>query len=324
MKRRSNISATASHRTGALAAALIVIALVFSLFSGIRAEMNTESIFTPDDLEVVGSDLSAMATTTIGGSSITGAVFSQKSLTVLHFFATWSPECGRELPYMQHALNTFGSGEIAVYGLLYEDATSTPESCAALFEQLGLSFDCLRLDSVLTRLVSVYPMLPQTFLVNSNGVVVDHFPGTFTSAAALEALIEHELGHPSIFHEVRFIDGLTGELILEVNVPNGGDATPPTPPTHEEYAFVGWEGSYTNVTEDRVIIAAYLHIGDAFLPGDVDLNGSISTADALITLRHVMGTFWDDNVYFYGDYDCDGSVTVVDAILILRHALGLF
>lgn len=323
MKKRKNAPATASLRSSALTAALIVIALVFSLFTSVRAEINTDVIFTPDDLTVVGSDVSAMSTTDIHGASVTGSVFSQKSLTVLHYFTTWSADCVRELNYMQHALNTFGSAEIAVYGILFEDSTSTPASCAELFAQLGLSYRCLRIDSVLSRLVGVYPYIPQTFLVNSNGVVVEHFPGTFDSAAQLEALIEHELGHPSVFHEVRFIDGISGELIQAVNIANGGSAVPPTPPVHANYVFSHWQGNYENVTEDRVITAVYILIDDHYLPGDIDQDGRITTADALIVLRHVIGTQWSSNVLLYGDVDGNEAVTLVDAILILRSALGL-
>lgn len=322
MKKQIKASATATLRMSALTAALIVTALVFSLFANVRAEINTEGIFTPDDLEVVGSNISSMSTTDIHGASVTGSVFSQRSLTVLHFFSTWSQDCIRELSYMQHALNTFGSGRIAVYGLLYEDATSTPASCAALFEQLGITYRCLRLDSVLTSLVNVYPFIPQTFLVNSSGIVVNHFPGTFTNEAELEALIEQELDQPSLFHNVRFIDGLTGGLIQEVSVAHGASAVPPTPPVHNGYSFSGWSGNYQNVTEDRTITAEYTLVGD-HLPGDVDFDGSVTLADAIIILRHAIGTNWNYNASLYGDVDGNGAVTVADATLVLRCALGL-
>lgn len=323
MKKHMNTRINASALKTAITAALLVFALAFTLCFSALAQSGNEYNVAPADFEVVGSDVSAMSTTDIHGAGVTGSVFSQKSITVLHYFSTWSPDCIRELGYMQHALNTFGSGEIAVYGLLYEDPSSTPESCDALFEQLGLSYRCLRLDSVLSQLVGVYPYIPQTFLVNSNGIVVDHFPATFDSAAQLEALIEHELDHPSLFHEVRFMDGLTGELIQEVNVANGGSAVPPTPPVHEDYEFSHWSGSYENVTEDRVVTAVYVLVFDHYLPGDVDQDGRLTTADALIVLRHVIGTDWNSNVLLYGDLDDDGLATIVDAVLLLRIALGL-
>ncbi|MBR5947946.1 MAG: redoxin domain-containing protein [Clostridia bacterium] len=323
MKKRTHACYIASHRASVFTAVLLVFALAFTLCFSVYAEVGNEYGIAPNDLEVVGSDVSSMSTTDIHGAAVTGSVFSQKSLTVLHFFSTWSADCIRELAYMQHALNTFGANEIAVYGLLYEDSTSTPESCDALFGQIGITYNCLRLDSVLTQLVSVYPYIPQTFLVNSNGMVVDHFPGTFESASELEALIEHELAHPSLFHEVRFIDGHIGGLILEVNIANGEDAVPPTPPVHEGYEFSHWEGNYQNVTEDRTITAMYSLIGDQHIPGDINLDGMVTTADALIVLRHAIGTGWNHNAFLYGDVDGDGQAGIIDAILILRISLGL-
>lgn len=319
--RSTNATVRPHPHLGALIAALMIIALVFTVGASVLAQNEAYSI-TPDDLDVVGSDISSMSTTNIHGAPVTGAVFAQKELTVLHFFATWSQDCIREMEYMQTAFDDFCSSEIAVYGLLYEDGTSTPESCAALFEQLSLTYGCLRLDSVLNSLVTVYPYIPQTFLVNSNGIVVRHFPGTFESFSELEALIAAELGHPSIFHEVSFIDGLNGQLIQRVAVAHGASAVPPTPPVHSGYEFSSWDGDYENVTENRTVTALYVQSGGHYQQGDVDLNGVVNTADALVTLRHVIGTEWNENVVFYGDVNGDGAASIIDAMLILRCALG--
>ena len=35
------------------------------------------------------------------------------------------------------------------------------------------------------------------------------------------------------------------------------DAVPPEPPVHEGYVFAGWEGDYTNITENTTITARY-------------------------------------------------------------------
>jgi hypothetical protein len=67
----------------------------------------------------------------------------------------------------------------------------------------------------------------------------------------------------------------------------------------------------------------YILIDDHYLPGDIDQDSRITTADALIVLRHVIGTQWSSNVLLYGDVDGNEAVTLVDAILILRSALGL-
>lgn len=305
-------------RFAALLTALLMTMLAVTPGHFARAERDE---FDP---VVIGRDLSHFASEDIFANAVDGSVFSQRQLTVLHYFATWSPDCIREMSYMQAALDSFGAGEIAVYGLLFEDASSTPESCAALFEQLSLSYGCLRLDTVLSELVREYPYIPQTFFVDSSGIVTAHMPGTFTNSAQLEAMIEHEIGHPSTFRSVSFIDGHTGELILRLSVPNGADAVPPEPPEHEGYVFIGWEGDYLNVTEDRIVTAVYVRANDYHIQGDVDLNGSVTVADAVLIMRHSMGIFWSDNVVFYGNVNGDDTISIADAMLVLRHALGIF
>lgn len=142
----------------------------------------------------IGENISGFVSETIHGENINGAVFAQKKITVLHYFSTWSAVCINEMEYMQTAADGFPD-DIGVYGLLYEDATSTPEACAELMESAGYTYDCIRLDSVLGALVSEYNMIPQTFIVNNQGVVVEHFVGEFENYGQLEQRIEHWLGY---------------------------------------------------------------------------------------------------------------------------------
>ena len=46
----------------------------------------------------------------------------------------------------------------------------------------------------------------------------------------------------------------------------------------------GWDGNYTNVTEDRDIYAMYRQLGD--IQGD----GKVNTGDATAILRYLVGT----------------------------------
>ncbi len=62
-------------------------------------------------------------------------------------------------------------------------------------------------------------------------------------------------------YEVTFVDGLTEEIIETQSVEEGMDAVPPEPPVHEGYNFIGWEGDYTNITENTLITARYVEEG---------------------------------------------------------------
>ncbi len=48
-----------------------------------------------------------------------------------------------------------------------------------------------------------------------------------------------------------------GEVIDIIEVKEGKDVTPPTAPSIEGKVFVKWDGDYTNVTEDRDVVAVY-------------------------------------------------------------------
>lgn len=270
----------------------------------------------------IGGNISDFVSETIHGENINGAVFAQKKITVLHYFSIWSAVCINEMEYMQTAADGFPD-DIGVYGLLYEDATSTPEACAELMESAGYTYDCIRLDSVLGALVSEYNMIPQTFIVNNQGVVVEHFVGEFENYGQLEQRIEHWLGYSEQNCTITFIDGLTDEIISQANIPVGGSAVPPIPPEHEGYEFLMWEGIYQNVQHSGNVYARYEAVEPITRPGDVDMDGIVSIADALVTARVALELIEHDGVAQYGDLDNDGRITIADALLIARIAIGV-
>lgn len=71
------------------------------------------------------------------------------------------------------------------------------------------------------------------------------------------AVAMYEKDEPAQTYTVFFIDTVLNELIDSRTVTEGEDATPPEAPEHEGYRFLGWNGDYTGVTEDRVIFAQY-------------------------------------------------------------------
>lgn len=60
-----------------------------------------------------------------------------------------------------------------------------------------------------------------------------------------------------VTHLVTFIDGLTGEIIEEQNVPHGDSAVLPAAPDHSGYELLGWRGKYEEITADEIVTAIY-------------------------------------------------------------------
>lgn len=123
------------------------------------------------------------------------------------------------------------------------------------------------------------------------------------------------------YYTVTFVDGLDNSVISVQSVPEGGSATPPAAPVHEGYEFVGWSGDYNDVTADCTVTAIYEAVG---LPGDVNGDNSVTSADALLVLRHSLELGQLPPEYVpYADVNADGLITSADALLILRISLNL-
>jgi|GEM_PF-274247 AhpC/TSA family. len=323
MKRSSETRSGSASPAVRILSLILVLALALVFPASIAAENARPSVRGFDEAAVVGTNIASFSTHDVFGNAVNGSVLGSRQLTVLHYFATWSPECIEEMSYMQTLCDSYAPDEVAVYGLLFEDATSTPEACVELMLDSGFTYNVLRLDSVLSALVSEYAMIPQTFLVDSNGTVIEHYAGCLESYAQLESMVENQLGHPGEYCMITFIDGLTNEVIANVAVAHGGSTVPPAPPEHPGYLFSGWEGNYQNVTENTTVIAIYIIDPNYFAPGDVDMDHDITIGDALMVLRYSMGIFISEGVELYGDMDGSGAVDVTDALLILRVAIGV-
>ena len=68
----------------------------------------------------------------------------------------------------------------------------------------------------------------------------------------------------------------------------------------------------------------YVEAPETAIIGDADGDGEVTTADALLALRYIMGLAeLDEEQLAQADVDGDGEVTMVDSLLIQRYAMGV-
>ena len=59
--------------------------------------------------------------------------------------------------------------------------------------------------------------------------------------------------------------------------------------------------------------------------GDVDGNGIVQIADAILAARHALGVYLlEGESLILADVDMNGEITIADAVLIMRIAMGLY
>ncbi|MBR3646893.1 MAG: VCBS repeat-containing protein [Paludibacteraceae bacterium] len=104
-------------------------------------------------------------------------------------------------------------------------------------------------------------------------------------------------------YTVSFID-MDGAVLKQEVVTPGGDATAPADPVHAGYIFSGWDGTFTNVMEDKEIHALYQddpnyvlvtfvdYFGDTIATQRVQI-GSTAAAPAAPTLTAHTFSGWD-------------------------------
>lgn len=94
----------------------------------------------------------------------------------------------------------------------------------------------------------------------------------------IDAGIPEDGKMPPISYMVTFQD-YDGTVLSSVPVLIGQSVLPPTPPQREGHEFAGWDGSYSNVRENRLLTARYRQVGSeekaAYTVTFLDRDGSV-------------------------------------------------
>lgn len=103
---------------------------------------------------------------------------------LVNFFATWCPGCIVEHPELVR-LEEWGeaTGQIEVVSIVFDDS---PSQVAALFDRLGGTWPVL--DDPTLAVAFQIAQVPESFLVDPNGIVVVHATGGIEADPIIDAI----------------------------------------------------------------------------------------------------------------------------------------
>lgn len=133
----------------------------------------------------IGKPAPAFTLPAVGGGHVSLAQYRGKPV-VIAFFASWCHPCEEELPVLQKAHEELGS-KVQILGVNYQDHVGTDS--ADFVHQLKVEFPAL-LEPDDDRVAAQYGVheIPETFFVDSSGVIRDHIFGQLSHHDVREAI----------------------------------------------------------------------------------------------------------------------------------------
>lgn len=125
-----------------------------------------------------GASFPAFKAKDINGKTVTNKVFSKNKLTVVNVFATWTGSNEFELPALANLSKADDMKDVGFIGIVLDVAESgkTDEAllkkAKAIYEENGKPYPYLITDDGLNEFCERITLLPQTFFVDENGVIV--------------------------------------------------------------------------------------------------------------------------------------------------------
>ena len=382
----------------ALAVLMAALMLVFS-FSLVSAKPVEQT------REGIGMNVSTFNARLLQSTNyLSGSSIADYELTFINYWATWCGPCVSEMPHIRTLYNHYESTpelDVQIIGAVSISSSCTESDAANFLNNNGYTWPNVVPDSVLNAVFNTSGYIPQTLVIDRNGVVRDHVVGSFSSYNDMLEYVEmwrdafnnhegetvtvsyvsdisgevlltqevtygsvinvpaastfpevygyntptiqvndsnvYETGYPTPIYiamgnctltvhynpktcTVRFYDSITGTKIATRYVYFGRPVEPPAAPEHPGYVFVGWDHDLSCVDSLSLDIYTIYELDG----GDIDGDGEVTAADALLALRTAMGMMELTEAQFEeADVDGDGEVTAADALLILRASMNI-
>lgn len=309
------------------------------------------------DVSPIGQDISAVnAPHMIAGGNasttdfLTAEDLAEYPLTVINVWSNECAPCVQEMPIFQRVHEEFHDRGVNVVGCCTLLLGGTYAGEWNILQNNGYTYTNVIQDEVLYNLYMLNSYIPQTFIVNSDGIVVDYIAGSTSYARLTQklALLLHDLTDYTF--DVEFVADVTGEVFAVQSVRIGEYPVYPEPPEIEGYRFMHWfPAEPPMVTGPTVIVASYAarrwtvrfydsltgqKIGTSFV-----LHGEAASAPEPPEHEGYAFAGWDtpfdqvtsdlnvnalyESVSALGDVDGSSVIDSLDALMALRYSLGI-
>ena len=122
-----------------------------------------------------GKQAPAFALTSLDGKKVTLADYKGRPVLV-NFWATWCGPCKVEMPWFEEFRKQYAAQGFEVLGLT-DDADAGNEVIAKVAQKAGVSYPILLTDGKVQTAYGGMDVLPMSFYVDRNGVVVEQTAG---------------------------------------------------------------------------------------------------------------------------------------------------
>jgi thiol-disulfide isomerase/thioredoxin len=132
------------------------------------------------DGDAVGMDISGFSTTDFDGNPVTGEIFSQNTLTVVNFWATWCGPCRNELPEFDAASREYeGKVQFLIMDLA-DGVSESMETAVAFVEKNGYSFPVCFDTSLEGMKAYGISAIPVTVFIDADGNIASQSIGSMS------------------------------------------------------------------------------------------------------------------------------------------------
>lgn len=222
---------------------ILLVSLIFCSFGTVSAKTPFVSPF-----EGFGHNVSGFSTEDVYGQVVTSSVLANADLTYMTYWAGWSNSSVNllaQVNMLYQYYNNTSENDIQVIGVVCELGGFDANAARVFLEDNGYEFTNILADDVLASVFATSGYIPQTLIVDRNGIVRDHIIGGYESFTELKAyadrwldLLSNHLGETCT---VSYVNGHTGQTFHTAEVEYGTVLpSAPSAPSVPGYSFSGW------------------------------------------------------------------------------------